>query len=218
MKSLIYIIIFFFAFSGTNSNSSNIIKFECEYDPNLIEKKQKNVNFNNKQKLDLKEICRKFKCKDVVEVNVEKAITGDKNKYRLRNSWFNHQGIMIDDFIMTKNNVTINTFVSQAYYLESYKINRSTGKTKRTFYKFDYYEILEDINKIEMFRSQHEYVFEVSKRGEALLLATKLSGQLIGNPKNKVTISPGMILIFLGSQEQLNRIRVHLKEVLVKTT
>ena len=149
MKSLIYIIIFFFAFYGTNSNSSNIIKFECEYDPNLIEKKQKNVNFNNKQKLDLKEICKKFKCKDVVEVNVEKAITGDKNKYRLRNSWFNHQGIMIDDFIMTKDSVTINTFVSQAYYLESYKINRSTGKTKRTFYKFDYYEILEDINKIE---------------------------------------------------------------------
>ena len=149
MKSLIYIIIFFFAFYGTNSNSSNIIKFECEYDPNLIEKKQKNVNFNNKQKLDLKEICKKFKCKDVVEVNLEKPITGDKNKYRLRNSWFNHQGIMIDDFIMTKDSVTINTFVSQAYYLESYKINRSTGKTKRTFYKFDYYEILEDINKIE---------------------------------------------------------------------
>lgn len=149
MKSLIYIIIFFFAFYGTNSNSSNIMKFECEYDPNLIEKKQKNVNFNKKQKLDLKEICKKFKCKDVVEVNVEKAITGDKNKYRLRNSWFNHQGIMIDDFIMTKDSVTINTFVSQAYYLESYKINRSTGKTKRTFYKFDYYEILEDINKIE---------------------------------------------------------------------
>ena len=149
MKSLIYIIIFFFAFYGTNSKSSNIIKFECEYDPNLIEKKQKNVNFNKKQKLDLKEICKKFKCKDVVEVNVEKAITGDKNKYRLRNSWFNHQGIMIDDFIMTKDSVTINTFVSQAYYLESYKINRSTGKTKRTFYKFDYYEILEDINKIE---------------------------------------------------------------------
>ena len=149
MKSLIYIIIFFFAFYGTNSNSFNIIKFECEYDPNLIEKKQKNVNFNNKQKLDLKEICKKFKCKDVVEVNVEKAITGDKNKYRLRNSWFNHQGIMIDDFIMTKDSVTINTFVSQAYYLESYKIDRSTGKTKRTFYKFDYYEILEDINKIE---------------------------------------------------------------------
>ncbi len=149
MKSLIYIIIFFFAFYGTNSNSSNIIKFECEYDPNLIEKKQKNVNFNKKQKLDLKEICKKFKCKDVVEVNVEKAITGDKNKYRLRNSWFNHQGIMIDNFILTKDSVTINTFVSQAYYLESYKINRSNGKTKRIFYKFDYYEILEDINKIE---------------------------------------------------------------------
>ena len=149
MKSLLYITIVILAFSAAGGSTKNIIKFECEYDPNLIEKKQKNVNFNNKQKLDLKEICKKFKCKDVVEVNVEKAITGDKNKYRLRNSWFNHQGIMIDDFIMTKDSVTINTFVSQAYYLESYKINRSTGKTKRTFYKFDYYEILEDINKIE---------------------------------------------------------------------
>ena len=50
---------------------------------------------------------------------------------------------------MTKNIVTINTFVSQAYYLESYLIDRSTGETKRTFYKFDYYELLEDINKIK---------------------------------------------------------------------
>ena len=80
------------------------------------------------------------------------------------------------------------------------------------------FKLTEDIDTIETFRSQNEYVFEISKRGEALLLATKVSGQLIGNPKNKVSISPGMILIFLGSQEQLNRIRVHLKEVLVKTT
>ena len=77
---------------------------------------------------------------------------------------------------------------------------------------------LANLDKIEIFRSQHETFFDFSKRGEALLLATKVSGQLIGNPKNKVSISPGMILIFLGSQEQLNRIRVHLKEVLVKTT
>ena len=80
------------------------------------------------------------------------------------------------------------------------------------------FKLTEDIATIETFRSQNEYVFEISKRGEALLLATRVSGQLIGNPKNKVSISPGMILIFLGSQEQLNRIRVHLKEVLVKTT
>ena len=85
----------------------------------------------------------------MVEVNVDETIADNKNKYRLRNSWFNHQGILIDDFTMTKNIVTINTFVSQAYYLESYIIDRLTGKTKRTFYKFDYYELLEDINKIE---------------------------------------------------------------------
>ena len=149
MKRLLYTIIVILAFSTAEGSPKNIIKFECEYDPNLIVKKQKNISFNNTKKVDSREICKKFKCKDVVEVIVDKTIASDKNKYRLRNSWFNHQGILIDDFTMTKNIVTINTFVSQAYYLESYMIDRSTGKTKRTFYKFDYYELLEDINKIE---------------------------------------------------------------------
>ena len=149
MKSLLYTIIVILAFSTAEGSPKNIIKFECEYDPNLIVKKQKNISFNNTKKVDSREICKKFKCKDVVEVNVDKTIASDKNKYRLRNSWFNHQGILIDDFTMTENIVTINTFISQAYYLESYIIDRSTGKTKRTFYKFDYYELLEDINKIE---------------------------------------------------------------------
>ena len=80
------------------------------------------------------------------------------------------------------------------------------------------FKLSDDIDKIDIFNSKHENVFDFSKRGDALLLATKVAGQLIGNPKNKVSIFPGMILIFLGSQEQLNRIRVHLKEVLVKNT
>ena len=79
------------------------------------------------------------------------------------------------------------------------------------------FKLSDDIDKIDIFKSKHENVFNFSKRGDALLLATKVAGQLIGNPKNKVSIFPGMILIFLGSQEQLNRIRVHLKEVLVIT-
>ena len=149
MKSLLYITIVTLAFSEAGSSPKNIIKFECEYDPNSIEKKQKNISFNNKKKLDSREICKKFKCRDVVEVNIDETLADSKNKYRLRNSWFNHQGILIDDFTMTENIVTINTFVSQAYYLESYMIDRLTGQTKRTFYKFDYYELLEDINKIE---------------------------------------------------------------------
>ncbi len=80
------------------------------------------------------------------------------------------------------------------------------------------FKLSDDIDKIDVFKSQHENVIDFSKRFDALLLATKVAGQLIGNPKNKVSIFPGMILIFLGSQEQLNRIRVHLKEVLAKTT
>jgi len=78
------------------------------------------------------------------------------------------------------------------------------------------FKLTDNHKLIDIFRSQNKNAYDYSKAGEALLLATKVSGQLMGNPKDKVTISPGMILIFLGSQEQLNRIRVHLKEVLVK--
>ncbi len=80
------------------------------------------------------------------------------------------------------------------------------------------FKITENIDKIDIFKSQTENIFDFLERGEAQLLATKISGQLTGNPKDNVSITPGMILIFLGSQEQLNRIRVRLKEVLVKTT
>ena len=80
------------------------------------------------------------------------------------------------------------------------------------------FKLTDNIDKISIFKSQAENVFELTKRAEAQLLATKVSGKLIGNPKDKVSITPGMILIFLGSQDQLNKIRVHLREVLVKTT
>ena len=186
MKSILYITVVTLAFSTAGGIPKNIIKFECEYDPNLIEKKQKNISFNNKKMLDSKEICKKFKCKDVVEVNVDKTIAGDKNKYRLRNSWFNHQGILIDDFTMTKNIVTINTFVSQAYYLESYMIDRSTGKTKRTFYKFDYYELLEDINKIE--NDTKKKISLYSENGKISIKTLKL-----------LNSKPQMKIIFKGS-------------------
>ena len=79
------------------------------------------------------------------------------------------------------------------------------------------FKLTDDIDKIEIFNSQIENVCNFSKRGEALLLATKVSGQLMGNTKHKLSISPGMILIFLGSQEQLSRIRGDLKDVLVKS-
>ncbi len=80
------------------------------------------------------------------------------------------------------------------------------------------FKLTDNIEKIEIFKNKSENIFDFSKRGEALLLASKVSDQLLGNPKEKVSISPGMILIFLGSQEQLNRIRVHLNDVLVKTS
>ena len=80
------------------------------------------------------------------------------------------------------------------------------------------FKLTENIDEIEIFKSQSERFIDFSKQGEALLLATKVSGKLSGNPLNKVPILPGMILIFLGSQEQLERIRVRLNNVLQKNT
>ncbi len=80
------------------------------------------------------------------------------------------------------------------------------------------FKLTNNIDKIDIFKSQTENNLDLSKPGEAVLLAAKVSGKLIGNPKDKLSISPGMILIFLGSQEQLKRIRFRLREVLIKTT
>ena len=79
------------------------------------------------------------------------------------------------------------------------------------------FKITENLDKINTFIGTGEKFVDVCKKDGALLLATKLSDQLKSNPIEDVSISPGMTLIFLGSQEQLERIRVRLKEVLDKT-
>ena len=71
-----------------------------------------------------------------------------------------------------------------------------------------------DTEKIDKFNSNRLPDQNFSKQGGALLLATKISGKLKGNPKEKIFLYPGMILIFLGSQEQLQAIRNFLKEIL----
>ena len=80
------------------------------------------------------------------------------------------------------------------------------------------FRLTENIEKIKSFITQSDKDFDVSKLCGALLLATKVSGKLIGNPIDKITISPGMILIFLGSQEQLESIRDQLSDILIKTS
>ena len=80
------------------------------------------------------------------------------------------------------------------------------------------FKVTENIDVINNFTSKTNKLFNFSKQGEALLLATKVSGKLTGNPIDKFSITAGMIMIFLGSKEQLDRVRVHLKDVLVKTT
>ncbi len=83
-------------------------------------------------------------------------------------------------------------------------------------FEIEEFKLTDKIEKIELFTSEYGNYLDFSKEGEALLLATKVSGQLSGNPKHKVFITPGMILIFLGSQEQLDTVKDQLNEVLIK--
>ena len=78
------------------------------------------------------------------------------------------------------------------------------------------FKLTENIDKLDSFISETDKVFDFSNRHEALLLATKVTGQLRANPIDRVPISPGMILIFLGSQGQLERIRARFNDILEK--
>jgi len=83
-------------------------------------------------------------------------------------------------------------------------------------FEIEEFKLTDKIEKIELFTSEYGNYLDFSREGQALLLATKVSGQLSGNPKDKVFITPGMILIFLGSQEQLDTVKDQLNEVLIK--
>ncbi len=162
--------IILFATFEVYGKSTNVLRLSCEYDPNLIKKETKNVDSLAIEKLDTMQICSSYNCKDIVEVNTEKKSNG-KAEYRMRNSWFNHQGILLDDFLISKNTISIVTFVSQAYFLESYIIDRITGKTKRTFFRFDDPEFFNDIRKLGKSTKNDKPLF--NKKGKLSLKTIK---------------------------------------------
>ena len=138
----------FFCSFEVHGETKNVLKLSCEYDPNLIKKTTADADSLVSKELDTQQICKSLNCKDIVEVYKNNK-SKNEDEYRLRNSWFNHQGILLDDFLLTDNTISINTFVSQAYFLESYLIDRVTGKTKRTFYRFDNPDFFFKIKKLE---------------------------------------------------------------------
>ncbi len=167
MKKIIIILIVPLINFDLKSEPKNVLKLSCEYDPNLIRKKQKNVGFLKSEDLDRTQICRMFGCNDTVEVNRYNILSENRIEYRLRNSWFNHQGILLDDYIEQESIITINTFVSQAYFLESYDINITTGKTKRTFYRFDHPQFFDRIQKLKNENSKNFSLY--NKKGKISL-------------------------------------------------
>ena len=165
MRKIIAILICLFMSNNAYTNPKNVLKLSCEFDPNLIRKEQNDVGFVENDKIDNKQICESLGCKDFIEVNQYK-ISKSENEYRLRNSWFNHQGILLDDYSTIKDTITINTFVSQAYYLESYTINKITGETKRSFYSFNDPKFFNAVRELEA-SSQNVPLF--NKKGKLSL-------------------------------------------------
>ena len=148
MRKIIFILICLFNSNIAYSNPKNVLKLACEFDPDLIRKEINGIGFIENDKIDNKQICKNLGCKDYIEVN-QYSLSNSENEYRLRNSWFNHQGILLDEYKTVKDKITINTFVSQAYYLESYTINKITGETKRSFYSFNDPKFFNAISKLE---------------------------------------------------------------------
>ena len=165
MRKIIAILICLFMSNNAYTNPKNVLKLSCEFDPNLIRKEQNDVGFVENDKIDNKQICESLGCKDFIEVN-QYNISKSENEYRLRNSWFNHQGILLDDYSTVKDTITINTFVSQAYYLESYTINKITGETKRSFYSFNDPKFFNAVRELEA-SSQNVPLF--NKKGKLSL-------------------------------------------------
>ena len=136
-----------FASSNAYTNPKNVLKLTCEFDPSLIKKEINEIGFVENDKINNQQICKNLGCKDFIEVN-QYSLSNSGNEYRLRNSWFNHQGILLDEYKTFKDIITFNTFVSQAYYLESYTINKITGEAKRSFYSFNDPKFFNAISKL----------------------------------------------------------------------
>ena len=160
----------FFCSFEVRGETRNVLKLSCEYDPNLIKKTTINADSSASEELDTQQICKSLNCNDIIEVYKNNK-SKNEDEYRLRNSWFNHQGILLDDFLITENTISINSFVSQAYFLESYLIDRVTGKTKRTFYRFDNPDFFFKIKKLEESESTKSSLF--NEKGKLSLKTIK---------------------------------------------
>ncbi len=79
------------------------------------------------------------------------------------------------------------------------------------------FKIIDNHIKVDSFINSGKKKFNFTRLSGASLLATKISGELIGNPSKNISITPGMILVFLGSKEQLRGIREKLKDILQET-
>ena len=58
-------------------------------------------------------------------------------------------GVELDVFLMTENNITIDTFLELPVGVDSYIISRVTGKVKKTFYNFEWNLFYRNLNKVE---------------------------------------------------------------------
>ena len=113
LKCLFLCLMLFCSFE-VRGETRNVLKLSCEYDPSLIKKTTINADSSGGEELNIQQICRSLNCKDIIEV-YKNDKSKNEDEYRLRNSWFNHQVILLDDFLLTDNTILINTFVSNIF-------------------------------------------------------------------------------------------------------
>ena len=183
--NILFLIIFLLFSFDLGSTTLNVTKLSCEYEPDLITKKQKNNDSQDAENLNIIKICQTFGCKDTVEILKDNSESNGHTKHLLRNSWFNHQGILLDDLSISKESITMNTVVSNAYFSESYLINRVTGETERIFYRFDNSEIFYKINELKKSKDNSRTLF--NKDGRLSLKTLK-----------KFSVEPWEIYYFKG--------------------
>ena len=165
------ILIFSFFYTQVEGKDNKVLKFSCKFDPNLIKQEEKKNGFLEFEKVNRSQICEFLSCEDTLEISVSGSKSDTRSEFRLRNTWFDHQGILLDDFLINENNVSITTFLSQAYFLESYFINKNTGEAIRKFYRFNDPDLYYEIKKIEKSLSEDSQFY--NEKGKISLKSLK---------------------------------------------
>ena len=146
MKKLLLILICLLVSFEVRSEPKTILKLFCKYDPNLIRKNQfSNGKIFDEVITDTYETCLRFGCEETIEVKEKNPNSKSFSYYKWGNSKYSFDNALIEDrelvllenFKMEEDSISIKTFIFYLNYYESYKINRITGTVRRSLHNYN---------------------------------------------------------------------------------